>query len=83
MKEPLSIIIFGNSNDDHLIKLKCLLLKCGVCKFANGCFNDSGHCTFADEKPGLFIVSRDSISDAQLETLNVEAQRWAIPILQF
>ncbi|MEW6732516.1 MAG: hypothetical protein AB1489_14400 [Acidobacteriota bacterium] len=82
MKEPLSIIIFGDSSNEQLIQLKCLLMKCGICNFASKQINDCNQCDPCEEKAGLFIVSRESVTSAQMETICVKAKRLSVPILQ-
>ncbi|MEW6129641.1 MAG: hypothetical protein AB1757_21555 [Acidobacteriota bacterium] len=81
MKEALPIIIFGDSNDEQIIRLKCWLLKCGVCNFA--------HCRLEDclrfEKnmqAGLFIISRETMNPTQIEAVSLQARRLAVPVLQ-
>jgi len=83
MKEPLDIIIFGDRGDERIIMLKCLLLKCGICNFAEGRLDICGRCKLADDvQPGLFIVSSASVSPLQIDHVHAEANRLAVPILQ-
>lgn len=83
MREPLSIVIFGDSGDAQVIALKCFLIKHGFCNFTSGCLRDARHCPAECEKrASLFVVSRASVSAAEMETITAESRRLAVPMLQ-
>ena len=76
-----SIVIFGGSGDDRLVRLRCLLLKCGVCNFASGRADECADCELSTPSAGLFIVSRETVTSAEMESINAEAERLAVPVL--
>jgi hypothetical protein len=78
VREPLSVVIFGDSDDENIVRLKCMLLKCGMCNFVKGCMEKQ----VETSRAGLFIVSRDSVSEAQRLRIKAEARRLAVPVLQ-
>ena len=81
MTESRSIVIFGDNGDEQIVRLRCLLLKCGVGNFASCDAADCRGCDFAMDRPGLFIVSRRSVSPAQIESIDTEARKLAVPVL--
>ena len=76
-----SIVIFGSCGDDRLVRLRCLLLKCGIRNFASGRADECAHCELSTPSAGLFIVSRESVSSDEMATINAEAERLAVPVL--
>ena len=81
MKDAQSIPIFGGGGDDRMVRLRRLLLECGVCNFES-C--DAAICRGCDallDRPGLFIVSRQSVIPADIETIDAEARKLAVPVL--
>ncbi|MEW6209129.1 MAG: hypothetical protein AB1631_12235 [Acidobacteriota bacterium] len=78
IREPLSVIIFGDGDDEKIVRLKCMLLKCGMCNFVKGCILGE----IETSRAGLFIVSRGSVSKSQREMIEAEARRLAVPVLQ-
>lgn len=82
MKDLKNILIFGDRNDERVIWLKCLLIKCGVCNFADGCLKEERRRQLMDEDSvGLFIVSRSTIGPDEMEDISAEAQRLSVPVL--
>jgi len=92
VKTPLSIIIFADKADESAVRLKCRLLKCGIynftdaeacanCRFVNDCDDIDDELT-SNEKVGLFIVSRESITSDRMAVITAVAQRLAVPVLQ-
>lgn len=82
MRDPKSIVIFGGRDDERVIWLKCLLIKCGVCNFADGCM-EAERCRrmIEEHRVGLFIVSQ-SVGPNEMEGINDAARRLAVPVLQ-
>ena len=81
-RQPLPIVIFGDTSDTRLIALKCLLLKSGVHTFVSGQLDECGRCTRIDcPRAGLFIVSRESFNPDQMESISAEASRLAALVL--
>ena len=83
MKEPLPILIFGDIDDEQIVRLKCWLLKCGVCNFSIGHMERCEQGEFPDTCAGLYIISRASVNRKQVERINAQARRLAVPVLQF
>ena len=75
------VVIFGASGDERLVRLRCLLLKCGICNFASARADSFCDCELSMQRAGLFIVSRESVGAAELESINAEAERLAVPVL--
>jgi hypothetical protein len=80
LREPLSVVIFGDGDDENVVRLKCMLLKCGMCNFIKGCMEKRGE--VETSRAGLFIVSRGSVSPSQRKSIEAEARRLAVPLLQ-
>jgi hypothetical protein len=82
MRDLKNIVIFGGQDDERVVWLKCLLLKCGVCNFADGCF-DAERCRrmIEERSVGLFIVSRESVGPNEMEGINATAQMLSVPVL--
>lgn len=82
MRDLKSIVIFGSRDDERVIWLKCLLIKCGVCNFADGCLKAERRRPFMDENSvGLFIVSRSTVGPDEMEDISAVAQRLSVPVL--
>ena len=83
MREPLPIMIFGDSRDDRLIALKCILLKCGIQNFKPGQLDACGQCCILErERAGLFIVSMASVEPLEMESISLEARSLCTLVLQ-
>jgi len=81
MKDPKNIVIFGSTNDEQVVWLKCLLIKCGVCNFADGCVEvERCRQMIEEQRVGLFIVSQ-SIGPIEMEGINAAARQLAVPVL--
>jgi hypothetical protein len=82
MREPLPILIFGDINDEQIVRLKCWLLKCGICNFSVGRMERCEQGKFAEAQAGLFIISRASVNLQEVEKISARARRLAVPVLQ-
>lgn len=83
MREPQTILVYGDRDDETLLRLKCSLLKCGVWNFFTGRLDPGHRCVPPDdERVGLFIISRASVSSVEMQSIYAEARRLAIPVLQ-
>ena len=83
MRESLSIVIFGDNDDAQVVALKCFLVKHGFANFTTGC-SRAAQCRLLERERrcGLFIVSRASVSSAEIEAIAAESRRLAVPLLQ-
>lgn len=82
MRDPLPITIFGDYEDQRLIALKCMLLKCGVNNFKSGQLDALGRCKIVDcERTGPFIVSMASVRPREMTSITLVANSLSVPVL--
>ncbi len=63
------------------MRRRYLLLKRGICNCASGCVGARGDCDPPVNRAGLFIVSTESLSPAEREAIDDEAERLAVSVL--